>query len=457
MPAHAAILAGNRGVLRWVSGLVLPFIAGASVPLAAVLWRVPVDEAHWLVAFLVFFIQHPGRWSHRVDPGAQIITPWLMTAALLLAVGLVTHNIHRFSSREVYTWFLLTPVLQAAVLYLLPRALGTLIRLWRREHRVLVIGANATGLGFGRALENDPLAHSRVIGYFDDRSLARIGPTGGIEPAGRLADVARAASEERIDQIYVALPLVPHSRVAALVESLRDSTASVYLLPDISGVELIQPRVDTHAGYPIVGLCESPMQGVMGLVKRAFDCVFASLALLAVLPLLVVIALAIRLTSPGPALFKQRRFGLDGSEIVVWKFRTMTVVEDGSSTYAQAVRDDPRITPVGAMLRRTSLDELPQLFNVVQGSMSLVGPRPHAIRVNENYRRLIAGYMIRHKVRPGLTGWAQVNGARGGDDLASMRRRIAYDLEYLRNWSFAFDLKIILLSVRVPFADSAAF
>lgn len=459
LPRPATVLAGNRGVLRWVMALVLPFFAGVSVLFAALIWQVPLDDAHWLLAFLVFFIQHPGRWSHRADLGGQIITPWLVTAALLLVIGLVTNNIHRFSSREVYTWFLLTPVLQAAVLYLLPRALGALIRLWRREHRVLVIGANATGLGFGRALEKDPLAHSRVIGYFDDRRQPRDGGAvqGGIESAGRLADVARAASEERIDQIYVALPLVPNSRVAALVESLRNSTASVYLLPDISAVELIQPRVDTHAGYPIVGLCESPLQGVMGVVKRAFDIAFSLAALLAVMPLLIAIALAVRLSSSGPALFKQRRFGLDGSEIVVWKFRTMTVQEDGASAHTQVVRNDPRVTPLGAFLRRTSLDELPQLFNVLQGTMSLVGPRPHAIRVNENYRHLIDGYMIRHKVRPGLTGWAQVNGARGGDDLPSMERRTAYDLEYLRNWSFAFDLKIILLSFRALLRDPAAF
>jgi len=457
-PAPATILAGNRGVLRWVTALVLPFVAGISVLLSALVWQVPLDDSHWLLAFLVFFIQHPGRWSHRIDLGAQIVTPWLLTAATVLVVGLVTHNMHRFGSREVYTWFLLMPMLQAVVLYLLPRALGTLVRLWRREHRVLVIGANATGLGFGRALESDPLAHSRVIGYFDDRRQPRDGaPHGGVESAGRLADVARAASEERIDQIYVALPLVANSRVAALVDSLRNSTASVYLLPDISAVELIQPRVDTHAGYPIVGLCESPLQGVMGIVKRAFDIVFSLAALLAVMPLLIVIALAVRLTSHGPALFGQRRFGLDGSEIVVWKFRTMTVLEDGASTHTQVVRNDPRITPLGAFLRRTSLDELPQLFNVLQGTMSLVGPRPHAIRVNENYRHLIDGYMIRHKVRPGLTGWAQVNGARGGDDLPSMKRRTAYDLEYLRNWSFGFDMKIILLSFRALLRDPAAY
>ena len=456
-PAPATVLAGNRGVLRWVAALVLPLVAGASVLLAALLWQAPLDDAHWLAAFLVFFIQHPGRWSHRADPGAQVVTPWLLTSAVLLAVGFVTNSVHRFGSHEVYTWFLLTPVLQVAALYLLPHTLGALIRLWRREHRVLVIGANATGLGFGRALESDPLAHSRVIGYFDDRREPRQGAGGHLRPAGRLADVARAAREERIDQIYLALPLVPDSRVAALVESLRNSTASVYLLPDISGVELMQPRVDTHAGYPIVGLCESPLQGVMGVVKRAFDVVFSIAALLAVMPLLFAIALAIRLTSAGPALFKQRRFGLDGSEIVVWKFRTMTVLEDGATAHTQAVRNDPRVTPLGAFLRRTSLDELPQLFNVLQGTMSIVGPRPHAIRVNENYRHLIDGYMIRHKVRPGLTGWAQVNGARGGDDLPAMQRRTAYDLEYLRNWSFAFDLKIILLSFRALLNDPAAF
>ncbi len=173
---------------------------------------------------------------------------------------------------------------------------------------------------------------------------------------------------------------------------------------------------------------------------------------------MAVIAVAIRLTSPGPAIFKQRRYGLDGKEILVWKFRTMRCAEDGDKTYRQVTRDDDRVTPLGRILRKTSLDEFPQLLNVLTGSMSLVGPRPHALAVNEQYRKLIPGYMVRHKVKPGITGWAQVNGYRGGDDLESMRNRTAYDLAYLRSWSLSLDVLILLRTAKMLiFGDSKAF
>jgi putative colanic acid biosynthesis UDP-glucose lipid carrier transferase len=189
---------------------------------------------------------------------------------------------------------------------------------------------------------------------------------------------------------------------------------------------------------------DSPFSGVNGLVKRASDIVLSLLMLACVFPLLLALALLVKLTSPGPAIFRQRRYGLDGEEIVVYKLRTMTVTEDGDSI-RQCGERDPRVTPLGAFLRRSSLDELPQLVNVLQGRMSLVGPRPHAVAHNELYRKLIKGYMQRHKVRPGLTGWAQVNGLRGETrSVDKMKARIDCDLDYLRNWSLRLDLYIIL-------------
>ncbi len=167
--------------------------------------------------------------------------------------------------------------------------------------------------------------------------------------------------------------------------------------------------------------------------------------------------IGVRRSGPGPVIFRQRRYGLDGKEIVVYKFRSMTVTEDGDHTYTQVIRNDSRVTAFGAFIRKTSLDELPQLFNVLEGSMSLVGPRPHAVAVNEQYRRLISGYMVRHKVKPGITGWAQVNGFRGGDDLESMQRRVAADLEYLRNWSLGLDIAILLRTLTLVWADRRAF
>jgi len=238
-------------------------------------------------------------------------------------------------------------------------------------------------------------------------------------------------------------------RILRLLEDLHDTTASVYFVPDIFVYDLIQARMETIGGIPVLAVCESPFYGADGLIKRISDIVFATSILLLISPLLLAIAVAVKLSSPGPVLFRQRRYGLDGKEIVVYKFRSMSVLEDGT-VVTQATRDDWRVTRLGAFLRKSSLDELPQFFNVLQGRMSVVGPRPHAVAHNEMYRKLIPSYMIRHKVRPGITGLAQVNGLRGETDtLEKMSGRIEHDLAYLRNWSLLLDLKIVLLTVVV--------
>ena len=355
------------------------------------------------------------------------------------------------------TWVVATPLIQAAVLYRLPTIIGVLVALWRRKHRIVVVGANVAGQAFARAVNHNPIAHSTVVAYFDDRSAARLGPLAEAPLSGTVRELSEFLQREKVDQVYIALPLSSHLRITHMLESMRDSTASVYFVPDVTALDLIQPRLDSHAGFPVVSICESPFRGVNGAIKRAFDVVVASLALLVLWPLLIVIAIAVRLTSAGPVIFRQKRYGLDGGEIIVWKFRTMAVTEDGDTTYTQVVRNDARLTPIGAFLRQTSLDELPQFFNVLVGDMSIVGPRPHAVNVNERYRALIPGYMVRHKVRPGITGWAQVHGYRGGDDLASMTTRIEYDLDYLRHWSIWMDVRILLRTLRLVFKDSSAF
>ena len=210
-------------------------------------------------------------------------------------------------------------------------------------------------------------------------------------------------------------------------------------------------------GIPVVGICETPFTGTNELAKRVSDLVLATLILMGISPLMLFIACGVKLSSPGPVIFRQRRNGLDGSEIVVYKFRSMTTQDNGPEV-RQATRNDPRVTRFGAFLRRNSLDELPQFFNVIQGSMSIVGPRPHAVTHNEQYRQIIKAYMVRHKVKPGITGWAQVNGYRGETrTLDKMQARIDHDLDYLRNWSLRLDLHIILKTVIVIFRDRAAY
>ena len=286
-------------------------------------------------------------------------------------------------------------------------------------------------------------------GYFDDRQIARLGDVDPKQLLGRLCDLPDYARHDRIDTVFIAVPLTHIGRTQDLLYELRNTTASLYFVPDVFVFDLIQAQTTDLNGIPIVALCETPFQGLRGLAKRASDLVLASLMLLLALPALLAIALAVKLTSSDSVIFRQRRYGLDGEEIVVFKFRTMTTSEDGEDV-TQATQQDSRVTPLGRLLRRYSLDELPQLINVLQGRMSLIGPRPHAVAHNEQYRTLIDGYMVRHKVAPGITGLAQVNGCRGETaNVDDMEKRIAYDLEYLRHWSLALDLKILVRTVTI--------
>jgi putative colanic acid biosysnthesis UDP-glucose lipid carrier transferase len=246
-------------------------------------------------------------------------------------------------------------------------------------------------------------------------------------------------------------------RMRDLVLELGDTTASIYFVPDVSGFDMVQQRCSEILGFPVVAMCETPFHGYRGLVKRLMDVVFASVGIVLISPLLLGIAWAVKRSSPGPVLFQQRRYGLDGREILVYKFRTMTVCEDGARV-TQAQRSDLRVTPLGRHLRRWSLDELPQLINVLQGTMSLVGPRPHAVAHNEEYRKLIKRYMVRHKVLPGITGLAQVRGCRGETArVEDMEARVVFDLEYMRNWTPFLDLQILVATVFAVLRSDRAY
>jgi putative colanic acid biosynthesis UDP-glucose lipid carrier transferase len=237
---------------------------------------------------------------------------------------------------------------------------------------------------------------------------------------------------------------------------LSDTTASVYVVPDFFVFQLLHSRWSDILGLPVVSVFETPFYGIDGVAKRLLDIVGSSILLLLLSLPMALIALGIKLTSPGPVFFLQRRYGLDGREIRVWKFRTMKVCEDGPVA-VQAVKNDPRVTRLGAILRKTSMDELPQLFNVFSGGMSLVGPRPHPNALNEQFRTRVEGYMLRHKVKPGITGLAQVSGWRGETDTPEkMEKRIEFDLRYIREWSLWMDIKILLLTpLEVVFGKNA--
>jgi putative colanic acid biosynthesis UDP-glucose lipid carrier transferase len=336
------------------------------------------------------------------------------------------------------------PIAQIAARAGVKQLLSKLYTLDGRHRSAVIVGCNAAGLRLADNFRTQPLTGVKCIGFFDDRSRDRLNGIDERNLLGNMAQLPRYVQTAHVDHIYLALPMASQPRIVKILDELRDTTASIFFVPDIFVTDLIQGRVDNIGGMPVFAVRDTPLCGISGVVKRMLDIAVSSVCLILLCPLLIISAVAVKLSSPGPVIFKQRRYGLDGRPIMVYKFRTMTVTEDGEKEYTQVTRDDPRVTKIGARLRQLSLDELPQLFNVLQGQMSIVGPRPHAVAVNEQYRRLIPSYMIRHKVRPGITGWAQVHGFRGGDNLESMTKRIDYDLEYLREWSVGLDLVIIV-------------
>jgi putative colanic acid biosynthesis UDP-glucose lipid carrier transferase len=352
---------------------------------------------------------------------------------------------------------LVTPPLIAAVKTLLDSYIGRLKVRSTRRRTFVVVGANSLGVTVARKIVGNSMFGLTFDGYFDDRSLERLSDDHVTQIKGGLHELPNYVRENSVDVVFITLPLRNIQRVAELLEEIHDTTASIYFVPDIFVFDLIQCRTDDIDGVPVIALCETPYYGTSALIKRTSDIAISAAVLLLSFPVFLLIALSIKLTSPGSVIFKQRRYGLDGREIVVYKFRTMTVSED-SGVVRQATKDDDRVTPVGAILRKYSLDELPQFINVLQGRMSVVGPRPHAVAHNEEYRRLIKGYMIRHKVNPGITGLAQIQGFRGEtNSVEDMRHRVECDLEYLRNWSLMLDFRIILKTLTVIWNDKMAY
>lgn len=341
---------------------------------------------------------------------------------------------------------------------------GSLLHQWSftksGTSRAVIVGLSDLSRKLTCQFKQNPLLGVGCMGFFDDRWSGRLSEKKQQPPEkllGSIASTAEFVKTHDVRQIYIALPMSAQPRILALLDELRDTTASVYFVPDIVSFDLIQANISSINGIPIVAVCESPFIGINSTIKRISDVVLSLSILLLIAPFMLLIAIGVKLSSPGPVFFSQRRYGLDGKEIAIYKFRTMTVMEDGEQI-DQATWNDPRITRFGAFLRRTSLDELPQFINVLQGCMSIVGPRPHAISHNEMYRSLIKGYMIRHKVKPGITGWAQINGFRGETDtVEKMQHRIDYDLDYLRNWSLFLDLLIIFKTIGVVIEAKNAY
>lgn len=402
-----------------------------------------------------------GSW--RVVPIKEAIfgtlVTWFWVLVVLIFMAFLGKTSSDYSRAAILVWFGLAPVFLILVRVFLRLILNTLHASGRNIRTLAVAGKTKLGLQVVSKVEKAPWLGMQFIGFFDDRLAARdcrhaANDAMGI---GRFEELVTLAREGKVDYIYITLPMKAESRIIELVNLLSDTTASVYLVPNFFVFDLLQGKMTSLDGIPVLSLHESPFYGVDGWVKRVEDIVVASLILAIIAIPMAVIALGVKLTSPGAILFKQRRYGLNGATVEVWKFRSMTVCEDGDKV-VQAQKGDTRITPFGNFLRRTSLDELPQFFNVLQGTMSVVGPRPHAVLHNEQYRKLIRGYMLRHKVKPGITGWAQISGWRGETEtLDKMEMRVKYDLAYVQNWSLWLDIKIIFLTVFKGFINKNAY
>jgi putative colanic acid biosynthesis UDP-glucose lipid carrier transferase len=418
---------------------------------------VGVTIFHFTGEFLGLFRRWQGVAFER-EVGCAIGT-WTISFLLIGALGQFTSYSSEVAGKSLIVWAICSLVLSLSF-----RMLARWLRRWRTDRGIntrtfAIVGINRLGIQLARNIENTPDLGLKLMGFYDDRPNKRTEslPAKFSQKLGVLPELIEAAKQGQVEVIFITLPMRAEERIQNLIAQLSDSTASVYIVPDLFVFQMLHSRWSDVQGIPIVSVFENPLYGVDGVLKRGLDVVLAAAALLLLVIPMVLIALAVKITSKGPVFFRQLRYGLDGKPIRVWKFRSMTVMENGSQVQ-QARQNDCRLTPIGGFLRRSSLDELPQLLNVLVGTMSLVGPRPHANAHNEYYRTQIQGYMLRHKVKPGMTGLAQVNGCRGETEtIEKMASRVKFDHQYIREWTIWLDLKIILQTFQVVFTKQNAY
>ncbi|GAA3912753.1 undecaprenyl-phosphate glucose phosphotransferase [Litoribacillus peritrichatus] len=398
----------------------------------------------------------------------QVVLCWGICFALVYIVGKFTVLENSlFAWPEVFAWFIFTITLLLFWRLVVRVALRHLRIKGYNSRTVAIVGTGSLAQQVANRLRYCSWGGYKIDGFYDDRKIhkhldddcRRASGSDHLvnDIIGSFSDLVEKAEAGELDSIFIALPMRAEARIQELLDRLSNSTASVYVVPDLFVFELLHARTINLNGIPAFGLIGEPMSGLNAWLKRAEDIIGSLVILSGIAIPMLVIAMGIKLTSRGPVIFKQHRYGLDGRPIEVYKFRSMTVCEN-SEVVTQATKNDMRITPFGGFLRRTSLDELPQFINVLQGRMSIVGPRPHAVAHNEEYRVLIPGYMRRHKIKPGITGWAQINGWRGETDtLEKMEKRIEHDLHYIHHWTLWWDVKIIIKTVFKGFVGKNAY
>ena len=389
----------------------------------------------------------------------MMVLTWGTTLVLLKVLGLFTVYSTELSTPALSLWFFVVPAFGLSVRVIHRWYSRIMIERGINVRSFAVVGINELGIQLARNVKKSPTLGLKLLGYYDDRPADRTSdlPADVEDQLGRIDDLVAAAKAGEVQVVFITLPMRAEDRIRSVIQELADTTASVYIVPDLFVFQMLNSRWSDIDGLPVVSVFENPLFGVDGVFKRILDLGIATAALLVAGIPMMIIAAAVKLTSSGPVLFKQKRYGLDGRQIDVWKFRSMTVCENGAAV-KQATKNDSRLTSIGGFLRKSSLDELPQIFNVLMGQMSLVGPRPHATAHNEHYRTQIDGYMLRHKVKPGMTGLAQVNGCRGETEtLDKMEKRVFFDHQYIREWSIWLDIRIILKTFLVVFSRQNAY
>ena len=401
-------------------------------------------------------------WSARPlrDEAVRVIITWILTFLSLIFIAFITKTSEQFSRIVLISWSISTPIFIILARYTLRKIFAHFRRIGLNNRTVAIIGVTENGLRFARNLEEKPEYGYHIAGFYDARVNGKRPESEKLDSyqyLGDFDDLIESARKGEWDQIYFALPAEAKDRMLELLDALSDSATPIRLLPDYFTTNLLQSKFMEIADTPVLCIYDSPFSADHAFLKRVEDVLVSSMILTLISPIMLAIALVVKFTSKGPVIFKQTRYGLNGEKIKVWKFRSMTVCEDGDKV-TQASKNDSRFTPVGQFLRKTSLDELPQFINVIQGHMSIVGPRPHAVAHNEQYRSRIPGYMLRHLVKPGITGWAQINGWRGETNtIYKMEKRVEFDLEYMREWTLWLDIKIIFLTIFRGFLDKNAY
>ena len=415
------------------------------------------------ILFLIF-----GTWSRiyiKEESGIffryiKLIAVFVLTASFMEGVAINMdavegYNGNHFYFHVLFLWYVIT-----FILLLIGRLIASLLYrqfMKKCRYEIAIIGLTPSGLAMEKELRESNRYSNLKLRFYDDRDIARFGYITRSNLNGDIDKLLTLAKRGEVDVVYIALPMIANQRINDILARFSDTTVDTYLVPDLYAYRLHVPNIKKVGQMYTFGVFGSPFGGTQAFVKRIEDVVIGSLITLMILPIMAVIAIGIKMTSPGPVFFKQDRYGLGGKAIKVWKFRSMSVMEN-TNNVQQAIKNDPRVTPFGRFLRRTSLDELPQFFNVLQGTMSIVGPRPHAVAHNEQYRKIVDNYMIRQKVKPGITGLAQVSGYRGETDtLEKMEKRVQYDIRYMQQWSLSLDLKIIVATVFKGFVGESAY